>query len=163
MEAIPLGRLETKGLADIVEDLLTPSVCGFALSHADIARLSRETGVPLRLLDRRERLTGLFRHALEFGALDELFIVLARLAEEHARLYEKWAGLYPGSSSIWKWWSARAQETACQLERMRAQARELLPGLFGSETEVSPMTTVALDEGNPAGALHHDLGEPVEP
>lgn len=122
-EAAPLDDpREAEDAGTLVRDLLAPVRCGFILTIADLRRAGRETGLPMRIGERRYVLEQLMGQSVD---------TTLHWLVEHARstadgAWGPWSTALPAVSG---WWRQRANRTADLLDELAHEAAtaEFLP------------------------------------
>ena len=99
----------------LLDQLLAPSRTGFVLTTADLRRAGRETGLSLRVGERRYVLAALMGQSVP----DTLGWLAAHAAATTPGALEAWRDLVPATAD---WWSDRARTTATMLTGLADEA-----------------------------------------
>lgn len=120
----PLHLREAPALEDprgddatpLLDQLLAPSRTGFVLTTTDLRRAGRETGLPLRIGERRYVLSALLGQSVP-----DTLRWLSDHASTTSRALHPWEELVP---QVAGWWGDRARATAALLEELAEEASE---------------------------------------
>lgn len=119
LRAAPTFEDPRSGDASLVEQLLVPVRAGFVLTTADLRRAAHETGLPLRLAERRYVLGQLLGQSVP--------TTLRWLADHGqsttAAAWEPWQDTAP---LVANWWTERAAATASLLRELAREAEEAI-------------------------------------
>lgn len=99
----------------LVEQLLAPARCGFVLTTADLRRAGRETGLALRIGERRWVLDNLFGQSVP----TTLAWLADHAVESTTQAWDPWRDVAPATAD---WWVTRAEATAAVLDDLASEA-----------------------------------------